>query len=146
MNSVSFIRLLGVYLVVMEWQTFPGSRSKFGLVFLSYNMTATARAGSCDMLIFDSRLLCQTVSNTANKSINRSISWLSLVESHCCHLVVICSRDEVVERSGLKPCWSGAGWIYLLIVGRIRDYSTFAAGQRSADTRFLRRCPCQVSV
>ena len=45
--------------------------------------------------------------------------------------VVNCNRAEVVECSCLKPCWSGAGWSYLLIVGRIRDSRTFAAGQRS---------------
>ena len=37
----------------------------------------------------------------------------------------------MVEGSGQKPCWSGTGWRYLLIVGRISDSSTFAAGQRS---------------
>ena len=30
-----------------------------------------------------------------------------------------------------KPCWSVACLRYLLIVGRIRDSSTLAAGQRS---------------
>ena len=30
-----------------------------------------------------------------------------------------------------NPCWSGAGRIYLLMVGRIRVSRTFAAGQRS---------------
>ena len=34
-----------------------------------------------------------------------------------------------------KP-WSGAGWRYLLIVRRIRDSSTFAAGQRSEIGRY----------
>ena len=45
--------------------------------------------------------------------------------------VVNCSRAEVVECSGLKPCWSGAGRIYLLMVCKSRDSRTFAAGQRS---------------
>ena len=35
-----------------------------------------------------------------------------------------------------KPYWSVAGWIYLLIVGRIRDPSTFATGQRSEIGRY----------
>ena len=38
--------------------------------------------------------------------------------------VVNCSRAEVVECSGLKPCWSGAGMRYLLMVGRIRASMT----------------------
>ena len=58
--------------------------------------------------------------------------------------VVICSRDEVVELSGLKPCWSGAGWRNLLIVGRIRDSSTFTAGQRSEIVRY--EVPTEVSL
>ena len=86
-------------------------------------MTAEA-GGSCDLLIFDSRLLWQSVSNAADKStatqIVRSGGFLWL--NHIAISVVICSRAQVVERSGLKPCWSGAGWIYyLLIVGRIRN-------------------------
>ena len=50
--------------------------------------------------------------------------------------VVNCSRAELVEWAGLKPCWPGAGWIYLLIMDRIRDSSTFAAGQRSEIGRY----------
>ena len=50
-----------------------------------------------------------------------------MVESHC----NVCSRDEVVECSGLKPCWSGAGRRYLFIVGKSRVSRTFAAGPRS---------------
>ena len=41
------------------------------------------------------------------------------------------SRVEVVECSGQKPYWSVAGRIYLLIVGKSRDYRTFTAAQRS---------------
>ena len=88
---------------------------------------------SCDLLIFDSRLLWQTVSNAADKSTATQIVryggflWLNPIAIS----VVICSRADVVERSGLKLGWSGAGWIYLLIVGRIRDSSTFATGKRS---------------
>ena len=33
--------------------------------------------------------------------------------------IVNCSRVEVVECSGLKPCLSGAGRRYLLMVGSI---------------------------
>ena len=43
-----------------------------------------------------------------------------------------------------KPCWSRAGWRYLLIVGRIRDSSTFAAGQRSEIGRY--EVPTEVSL
>ena len=108
--------------------------------FLSDNMTVIALwpGGSCDLLIYDSRLLWQTVSNAVDKSTatqivrSGSFIWLNPIAIS----VVICSRAEVVEWSGLKPCWSGAGWRYLLIVGRIRDSSTFAAGQRSEIGRY----------
>ena len=50
----------------------------------------------------------------------------------------------MVELFGLKPCWSGAGWRYLLIVVRIRDSSTFAAGQRSEIG--LYKVPTEVSL
>ena len=50
--------------------------------------------------------------------------------------VVNCNRGEVVECSCLKPCWSGAGRRYLLMVGRIRVSRTFAAGQRSEIGRY----------
>ena len=58
--------------------------------------------------------------------------------------VVNCNRAEVVECSFLKPCWSGAGWRYLLIVGRIRDYMTFAAWKRSEIDRY--EDPWEVSL
>ena len=83
-------------------------------------------------------LLLKTVSNAAHKSTSRQTNrsggflWLNPIRM----FVVNCSRVEVVECSGLKPCWSGAGNIYLLIVGKSRDSSTFAAGQRS-DKIFL---------
>ena len=89
--------------------------------------------GSCDLLIFDSRLIWQNVSNAADKftatQIVRSggFLWLNPIAIS----VVICSRAEVVEWSGLKLCRSGAGWRYLLIVSRIRDSSTLAAGKKS---------------
>ena len=53
-----------------------------------------------------------------------------------------------MELPGLKPCWSEAGWRYLLIVGRISDSSTFAAGQRSEMGRYEvpREVSLQVSV
>ena len=38
--------------------------------------------------------------------------------------VVNCSIAEVVECSGLKPCWSGAEKRYLLIVGKSKDART----------------------
>ena len=50
--------------------------------------------------------------------------------------VVNCNRAEVVECSCLKPYWSGAGRIYLLMVGRIRVSRTFSAGQRSEIGRY----------
>ena len=42
----------------------------------------------------------------------------------------------MVECSGLKPCWSGVGKRYLLMVDRIRISMTFAAVQRSAMGRY----------
>ena len=79
---------------------------------------------SCDLLIFDTRLLRQTVSNAAEKytatQIVRSggFLWLNPIAIS----VVNCSRAEMVEYSGLKPCWSGAGRIY---IGKSRDSRTF---------------------
>ena len=58
--------------------------------------------------------------------------------------VVNCSRAEVVQYSGLKPCWSGAGRRYLLIMGRIRDTSTFTAVQRSEIDQY--EVPREVSL
>ena len=58
--------------------------------------------------------------------------------------VVNCSRTEVVDCSGLKPCWSGAGRIYLLMVGMITVSMTFAAGQRSEMGRY--EYPLEVSL
>ena len=58
--------------------------------------------------------------------------------------VVNCSRAEVVECSGLKPCWSGAGRRYLLMVHRIRVSNTFADGQRSEMGRY--EDPWEVSL
>ena len=106
----------------------------------------TWQPSRCDLFIFDSRLLWQTVWNAADKSTATQIVrsggylWLNPIAIY----VVICSRAEVVEWSGLKPCWSGAGWRYLLIVGRIRDSSTFAAGQRSGIGRY--EVPREVSL
>ena len=73
------------------------------------------------------------MSNVADKSTATQIVrfggflWLNPIAIS----VVNCGRAEVVERSGLKPCWSG-----LLTVGRIRDSSTFAGGQRSKIGRY----------
>ena len=58
--------------------------------------------------------------------------------------VVNCSRAEVVQCSGLKPYWFGAGWRYLLIVCKIRESSTFAAGQRNEIGRY--EVPMEVSL
>ena len=107
--------------------------SKYWLLFLSDYIDShrAVAGGRCDLLIFDSRLLWQIVSNAADKStatqIVRSggVLWLYPIAIS----VVICSRAEMVEWSALKPCWSGAGWRYLLIVDRIRDSSTFADAQ-----------------
>ena len=77
--------------------------------------------GSCDPLIFYNRLLWQTVSNAADKSTatqavrSGGFLWLNPIVTS----VVNCSRAEVVECSGLKPCWFGVGRIYLLMFGRI---------------------------
>ena len=75
-----------------------------------------------NLLILDSSLLWQTVSNAADKSTATQtvrsgvFLWLNPIAMS----VVNCNRAEVVECSCLKPCWSGAGWRYLLIVGRIK--------------------------
>ena len=58
--------------------------------------------------------------------------------------VVNCNRAEVVECFCLKLYWSGAGWRYLLIVGRNGDSMTFAAGQRSEICRY--EDPWEVSL
>ena len=89
--------------------------------------------GRCDLLIMDSRLLWQTVSNAADKSAatqpvrSGDFLWLNPIAMS----VVNFNKAEVVECSCLKPCWYGAGRIYLLMVGRIRVSRTFTAGQRS---------------
>ena len=67
----------------------------------------------------------------ANRTI-RGFLWLNPIAMS----VVNCNRAEVVECSHLKPCWSGAGRRYLLIVGRIRVSRTIAAGQRSETGRY----------
>ena len=58
--------------------------------------------------------------------------------------VVNCNRAEVVECSCLKPCWSGAGRRYVLLVGRIRVSISFAAGQRNGIGRY--EDPWEVSL
>ena len=87
------------------------------------------------------------MSNAAGKSTamqtvrSRGFLWLNPIAMS----VVNCNRAEVAEFSCLKPCWSGAGRRYLLMVGRIRISRTFAAGQRSEIGRYeiLGRCLCQ---
>ena len=93
--------------------------------------------GSWDLLIFDNRLLWQTVSNVADKSTatqtvrSGGFLWLNPISMS----VVNCSRADVAECSGLNPCWYGAGRRYLLIVGKSRDSRIVAVGQRSAISR-----------
>ena len=63
--------------------------------------------GNCDLLILDSRLLWQTVSNAADKSTATQTGdflWLNPIATS----VVNCNRAEVIESSCLKPCSSGA--------------------------------------
>ena len=73
------------------------------------------------------------MSNAADKSTatqtvrSGGFLWLNTIGMS----VVNCNRSEVVECSCLKPCWSGAGKRYLLMVGRIRVFRTFATGQIS---------------
>ena len=61
-------------------------------------------------LMFDNRLIWQTVANAADKSTAtktvRSLSflWLNPIEMY----VVNCSRAKVFGGSILKMCWSGA--------------------------------------
>ena len=102
--------------------------------------------GSGDLLIVESTLLYQTVSNASDKSTatqtvrSGGVLWLNPFAM----FVVNCNRAEVVECYCLKPCWSGAGWRYLLIVGRIRDSRIFAAGKRSENGRY--EDPWEVSL
>ena len=94
--------------------------------------------GRGDLLILDSSLLWHTVSNAADKSTatqtvqSEGFLWLNAIAMS----VVNCNRAEVVECSCLKPCWSGAGWRYMLIVGRTRVSRTISAGQRSEIGRY----------
>ena len=59
-------------------------------------------------IVYYNRLLWQTVSDAADKSIatqsvrSGGFLWLNPIAMS----VVNCSRAEVVECSGLKPCWS----------------------------------------
>ena len=100
--------------------------------------------GRGDLLILDSSLLWQTALNAADKSTamqtvrSGGFLWLNPIA------MSVVNRAEVVECSCLKPCWSGAGWRYLLTVGRIRDSRTLAAGQRSETGRYEN--PWEVSL
>ena len=62
--------------------------------------------------------------------------------------VVNCSRTEVVECSGLKPCSSGAGRRYLLIVGKAEFSGLLRLSReaRWAGKKFIGWCPFQASV
>ena len=44
--------------------------------------------------------------------------------------LVSCSKTEVVEYPGRKPCWSADGRRWLLTVGSKRASITFTDGQR----------------
>ena len=46
---------------------------------------------------------------------------------------VSCSKAEVVECPGRKPCWSADGSRWLLTVGSKRSSITFAAGPEERD-------------
>ena len=71
--------------------------------------------------------------STATQTVrSRGFLWLNAIAMS----VVNCNRAEVVECSCLKPCWSGLGRSYLLMVERIRVSRTFAAGQRSEIGRY----------
>ena len=89
------------------------------------------------MLIFDNRLLWQTVSDAADKSTAThtvrygGFLWLNPTAMS----LINYSRAEVVECSHLKPCWSCAGRRYVLIVGKRRNSRTFAAGQSNEICR-----------
>ena len=85
--------------------------------------------GSGDLLILDSSLLWKTVSNAADKSTatqtvrSGGFLWLNPIA-----MSVNCNRAEVVECSCLKPCWSGAGWIYFFNRGknqRLQDFRSW---------------------
>ena len=99
--------------------------------------------GRGDLLILDSSLLWQTVSNAADNSTATQLVrsggflWLNPIAMS----VVNCNRAQC---SCLKPCWSGACWRYLLIVGRIRVSGTFTAGPRSEIGRY--EDPWEVSL
>ena len=86
------------------------------------------------------------MSNAADKSTatqtvrSGGFLWLNPIAMS----VVNCNRAEMVECYCLKPCWSGAGRRYLLMVGRIRVSMTFATGQRNKIGRY--EDPWEVSL
>ena len=89
------------------------------------------------MLILQSsitvRTLWLTVSNAAIRSTAtqtvrcESLLWLKPVAIS----LVSCSKAEVVECPGRKPCWYADGIRWLLTVVSKRAFITFTAGQRS---------------
>ena len=99
---------------------------------------------SCDLLILDNRLLWQTVLNAADKSTatqtvrSGGFLWLNPIAMS----VVNYNRAEVVECSCLKPCLSGAGRRYLLMIGRI-SFQEFRGQRSETDMKILGRCLCQ---
>ena len=68
------------------------------------------------------------VSSTATQTVRGGgFLWLKPVAIS----LVSCSKAEVVECPGRKPCWYVDGSRWLLTVGSKRASITFAAGQRS---------------
>ena len=90
-------------------------------------------SGSVDLTILDNSTLWLTVSNaavrlTATHTVRcGGFLWLKPVAIS----LVSCSKAEVVECPGRKPCWSADGSRWLLMIGSKRASITFAAGQRS---------------
>ena len=90
-------------------------------------------SGSVEITIFDNSTLWLTVSNAGVRSTAKQtvrcggFLWLKPVAIS----LVSCSKAEVVEFPGRKPCWSADGSRWLLTVGSKRASITFAAGQRS---------------
>ena len=118
---------------------------------IQYPATATVCSlGLREMWSVDFRqqIVMTNLSNAADKyaatQIVRSggFLWLNPIALS----VVNCSRAVLVEWSCLNRVVleHGAGWIYLLIVDRIRDSRTFAAGQRIEIGRY--EVPMEVSL
>ena len=100
---------------------------------LAFDSHRQVASGSVDLTILDNSTLWLTVSNAAVRSTAthtircRGFLWLKPVAIS----LVSCSKAEVVECPGRKPCWSADGNRWLLMVGSKRTSITFSAGQRS---------------